>query len=212
MTSHDVSPAWASFSRVYWTIAATLAVLLLLFWAMGFGPGGRACTIPGASATGTSVAAAPKAAATPAAPAPTAVTAPPTAQPSAPASAPATATPTAPITAAAAPSAALPPAAKLYFPVARITLPQNTVPALAPIAAYLMLNPQAKASISGFHDASGNRARNEALALDRARAARGALERAGIERERIVLQKPAQTTGSGDAREARRVEVAVVQP
>jgi K(+)-stimulated pyrophosphate-energized sodium pump len=201
MTSQDISPAWASFRRVYWTIAATLAVLLLLFWAMGFGPGGRACKIPGAAAASTpaavAAAPAPKAAATPAIAAATIA-------PSAPSTAPATAAP-----AVAAAPATLPPAAKLYFPVARTTLPQNTVSALAPIAAYLMLNPQAKASISGFHDASGDRTRNEALALDRARAARGALERAGIERERIVLQKPAQTTGSGDAREARRVEVAV---
>jgi K(+)-stimulated pyrophosphate-energized sodium pump len=205
MTSHDISPAWASFRRVYWTIAATLAVLLLLFWAMGFGPGGRACKIPGAATSSAPVAAA-------AAPAPKAVPAAPSTN-ATPPSAPVSAAPTAPAApaapvAAAAPTA-LPPAAKLYFPVARTTLPQNTVSALAPIAAYLMLNPQAKASISGFHDATGDRARNEALALDRARAARGALERAGIERERIVLQKPAQTTGSGDPREARRVEVAV---
>jgi outer membrane protein OmpA-like peptidoglycan-associated protein len=178
---NNVSPAWVSFRRVYWTIAATLAVLLLLLWAMGFGPGGRACKVVGTAASS----------------APAAAAAPTSAAPSAPTSAPAAA------------PAAVPPAAKLYFPVARTTLPQNTVPALAPIAAYLMLNPQAKASISGFHDASGDRARNEALALDRARAARGALERAGIDRARIVMQKPSQTTGSGDAREARRVEVAV---
>jgi K(+)-stimulated pyrophosphate-energized sodium pump len=86
------------------------------------------------------------------------------------------------------------------------------VAALLPVVDYLKANQGAKASISGFHDPSGKKARNEELALNRARSARGALERAGIARERIVMQKPQVTTGSGGAAEARRVEVAVQLP
>ena len=77
------------------------------------------------------------------------------------------------------------------------------------MAAYLKANPHAKAILSGYHDPSGNRASNEQLALNRARAVRERLERGGIDRDRIIMQKPVQTTGSGDSREARRVEVKI---
>lgn len=191
-TSSAVSPAWTSFQRVYWTIAVIFAFLLLVSWVAGFGPGGRACKIAGMAASSMS---APRAAPAPAVAA------------EAPKAAPAVAaapTPAAPST--------LPPAAKLYFPPDKTTLPPDTVRTLLPVVTYLQANGSAKASISGFHDSTGKKARNEALALDRARAARGALERAGIARERIVLQKPAVTSGGGAAREARRVEVVVQMP
>jgi K(+)-stimulated pyrophosphate-energized sodium pump len=214
MNNTNTSAAWNSFRRVYWTIAVILAFLLLMSWIAGFGPGGRACKMPGmtssskaaraASATAP-VAAAKPAASTPTAPAATTAATPPPAPPAAPAVA------AAPPAAKPAPAAAVapPPAAKLYFPPDKITLPQNTVAALLPVVEYLKANDGAKASVSGFHDATGRRARNEELALNRARAARGALEHAGIPRDRIVLQKPQATTGSGGAAEARRVEVAV---
>lgn len=204
----NTSASWNSFRRVYWTIAAVLAFLLLMSWIAGFGPGGRACKIPGMTGSST---AAPRAAAAPAA------------KPSAAADAPkaaaaaVSAAPSAPPAAAASPSpaaapAAPPPAAKLYFALDKIALPQNTVAALLPVVTYLKAHEGTKASISGFHDPTGKKARNEELALNRARAARGALERAGIARERIVMQKPQVTTGSGGAAEARRVEVAVQLP
>ncbi len=206
--STSVSPAWSSFQRVYWTIAAILAFLLLMSWVAGFGPGGRACKIPGLAATST---AAPRAAAAPAAKPPAAAEAPKAAAAAvaaAPSAPPTTATATSPAPALAAP----PPAAKLYFALDKIALPQNTVAALLPVVTYLKANEGAKASVSGFHDPTGKKARNEELALNRARAARGALERAGIARERIVMQKPQVTTGSGGPAEARRVEVAVQLP
>lgn len=206
--STSVSPAWSSFQRVYWTIAAILAFLLLMSWVAGFGPGGRACKIPGLAATST---AAPRAAAAPAAKPPAAAEAPKAAAAAvaaAPSAPPTTATATSPAPALAAP----PPAAKLYFALDKIALPQNTVAALLPVVTYLKANEGAKASVSGFHDPTGKKARNEELALNRARAARGALGRAGIARERIVMQKPQVTTGSGGPAEARRVEVAVQLP
>jgi outer membrane protein OmpA-like peptidoglycan-associated protein len=207
-TSSSGSAAWKSFRRVYWTIAAVLALLLLFSWIAGFGPGGRACKIPGMGKPSAAVTApavvAPKPAPAPT-PAPAAVAPKPAAAPEPVAAAPK------PVPAAAA-AAAPPPAAKLYFALDKTALPPNTVAALLPVVKYLEANGGAKASISGFHDPSGKKARNEELALNRARAARGALERAGIARDRIVLQKPQQTTGTGDAREARRVEVAVQLP
>ena len=206
----NTSASWNSFRRVYWTIAAVLAFLLLMSWIAGFGPGGRACKIaglsgkaaPAASAAAPVAAAKPAASTSPAAPAATAAA-------SAPAATATAATPSKPAPAAA---MAAPPAAKLYFPLDKVTLPQNTVAALLPVVEYLKANEGAKASISGFHDPTGRRARNEELALNRARAARGALERAGVARDRIVMQKPQVTTGSGGAAEARRVEVAVQLP
>ncbi len=206
-SASPVSREWASFQRVYWTIAAILAFLLLMSWIAGFGPAGRACKIPGLAANSTP---APRTAAAPVAKLAAAAEAPKAAA-AAMAAAPTTAATTAPATS---PASDTPPplAAKLYFPLDKVTLPPNTVAALLPLVTYLKANEGAKASISGFHDPTGRRARNEELALNRARAARGALERAGIARERIVMQKPQATTGSGGPAEARRVEVAVQRP
>lgn len=204
----SVSPAsseWNSFKRVYWTVAAVLAFLLLMSWIAGFGPGGRACKIPGMAGSSTPPAA--RAAAAPV-PKPSAAAEAPKAAAAAVVAAPSAAVATAVAPAPVAP----PPAAKLYFALDKTALPQNTVAALLPVVEYLKANDGAKASISGFHDPTGRRARNEELALNRARAARGALERAGIARDRIVLQKPQVTTGSGGTAEARRVEVAVQTP
>jgi outer membrane protein OmpA-like peptidoglycan-associated protein len=202
----NTSSSWNSFRRVYWTIAAMLALLLLFSWIAGFGPGGRACKIPGMASKAAPAVSAPAAVAAPkpAASTPAAATAP---AASAVAVAPPVSKP-APVAAAIAP----PPAAKLYFPLDKTTLPPNTVAALLPVVEYLKANNGAKAQVSGFHDPTGKKARNEELALNRARAARGALERAGISRERIVMQKPQATSGSGGAAEARRVEVAVQSP
>ena len=64
-----------------------------------------------------------------------------------------------------------------------------------------------KAVVSGFTDASGDPTRNEELAKLRAQAVRDALTTAGVAADKIELKKPEQLTGSGNASEARRVEV-----
>ena len=66
-----------------------------------------------------------------------------------------------------------------------------------------------KAVVSGYTDASGDPAMNEELAKQRAFAVRDALKAAGVAEDRIELKKPEQMTGSGDAAQARRVEVAL---
>ena len=64
-------------------------------------------------------------------------------------------------------------------------------------------------AISGYHDASGNLEQNQELAKQRAFKVRDALKAAGIPEDKIQLNKPEQTQGSGNDAEARRVEVKV---
>lgn len=64
-----------------------------------------------------------------------------------------------------------------------------------------------KLVISGFHDASGDPAKNAALARQRAMAVRDALKSAGVADAQIELKKPEQLEGTGSAAEARRVEI-----
>jgi len=64
-----------------------------------------------------------------------------------------------------------------------------------------------KAVISGYHDATGDPARNEELAKQRALAVRDTLMSLGIGEDKIELKKPEALTGTGNNAEARRVEV-----
>ena len=64
-----------------------------------------------------------------------------------------------------------------------------------------------KAVISGFHDVTGDPAKNEELAKQRALRMRDALTALGIGEDKLDLRKPAVTTADGSNAEARRVEV-----
>jgi outer membrane protein OmpA-like peptidoglycan-associated protein len=64
-----------------------------------------------------------------------------------------------------------------------------------------------KAVISGFHDTTGDAAMNEALAQKRAETVRDVLTGLGVPADKVELQKPPVTAGSGNDAEARRVEV-----
>jgi K(+)-stimulated pyrophosphate-energized sodium pump len=187
------SPEWNSFRRLWITVAGLLALLLLLLWFAGYGPGGAACkrAMMAGAACETTGTVAPATAAAPLAAAPVAA---------------------APVVAATPAAAALPPAAKIYFALDKSVIPADTAERLAPVVAFLKANGKAKALISGFHDPTGSIARNEELALSRARAVRTALEKAGVPNDRVLMQKPAVTTGDGPPEEARRVEVAVRNP
>lgn len=190
-TTVQAAPQWSAFRRWYFLIAALLAALLLLMWLLGYGPGGAACKLPAAP-----VAVAPVIAAPVAAPVVAAV--------------PAVAAPVA----APAPMAAvsLPPAAQVYFGLNKTDLPADVDKTLAEVATYLKAEGGAKAQISGFHDPSGDQAHNAELALNRARAVRAQLDKLGIANDRVTMQKPTATTGTGPASEARRVEVTVQVP
>jgi outer membrane protein OmpA-like peptidoglycan-associated protein len=82
---------------------------------------------------------------------------------------------------------------------------------LADVQARLAQAPAgAKLVLSGFHDASGDPARNAELAKERAKAVRTALVAAGVDVARVALRKPESTMGGGTPEEARRVEVRLV--
>ena len=66
-----------------------------------------------------------------------------------------------------------------------------------------------KVIISGFHDVTGNAAKNVVLANLRALAVRVALVAAGVAEQQIELKKPLKMTASGSNAEARRVEVSL---
>jgi outer membrane protein OmpA-like peptidoglycan-associated protein len=117
---------------------------------------------------------------------------------------PATATP-APANA----TLAAPPALKVYFDTGSFNTPADTPLLLDPIIAFLKNNQGAKAVISGFHDKQGNAEANAKLAKNRAKGLREMLKSAGIGDDRIVMEKPQETTGGNSDKEARRVEVSV---
>jgi outer membrane protein OmpA-like peptidoglycan-associated protein len=104
---------------------------------------------------------------------------------------------------------AKPPAVKVYFETGKTDIDAKDRDAIATVLDYLRANPAAKAIISGFHDPRGDKAKNEALAKDRAKSVRDVLRASGIDESRIDMRKPQETTGSGDNAEARRVELTV---
>ncbi len=114
--------------------------------------------------------------------------------------------PAASATAAAPAESALP---RVYFEVDSDALPADAMDVLNRVADAARANPGAAVLISGFHDASGNPEHNADLAKRRAQAVRHALEANGVPAAQLVLDKPQQTLGGGDPREARRVELKV---
>ncbi len=240
MASTHTDSGRSSRSGLHLWVALLLALLLLVSWFMGYGPGGSKCA-PVAQASGGAAAAVTAAAAPAAAPAPAASAATDSASPPAasttgavapltvpappsppvpepvvitPTPAPAPPPPPAPkpeLSPSAAPLVSVVPVARIYFAVEKANLPKTASRDLARVVKYLKANPRAKAFVSGFHDPSGNRANNENLALRRAQAVAIAMQKMGVAKQRILLQKPEQTVGSGKSAEARRVEVGVVR-
>jgi hypothetical protein len=104
------------------------------------------------------------------------------------------------------------PAANLYFELDKFDLPADAAGTLAPIVEYVKTNPSATVAISGYHDPTGDREHNIELAKNRAVAVGDYLMAQGIEEARIDMRKPIETTGSGSLEEARRVEVSITQP
>ncbi len=101
------------------------------------------------------------------------------------------------------------PLANFYFEVDQFALPVAREGSLEAVIEYLKANPTAVASVSGYHDPTGDAAHNEELAKKRAQAVKDAMTAAGVPDAQIDMVKPIVTTGSGDMAEARRVEVAI---
>jgi outer membrane protein OmpA-like peptidoglycan-associated protein len=97
--------------------------------------------------------------------------------------------------------------ARIYFELASDALPADAAAELARIADAARADAGKVVLISGYHDESGDAARNAELAKSRAFAVRHALEANGVARDRLVMDKPRVTLGGADAREARRVEM-----
>lgn len=104
---------------------------------------------------------------------------------------------------------AMPSSAKLYFETGKATLPANTNSTLSLVVEWLNTHPESRAVLSGYHDTRGDRAFNEELAKNRAKAVREALKAAGVDESRIEMRKPEIVEGGSDLQEARRVEVSV---
>ena len=93
---------------------------------------------------------------------------------------------------------------KFYFASGKADLANGAAPALAQVISGTAGGK--KAVISGYHDATGDPAKNAELAKQRAFAARDALKAAGVAEDKIELKKPEQIN-AGSAADSRRVEV-----
>jgi outer membrane protein OmpA-like peptidoglycan-associated protein len=99
--------------------------------------------------------------------------------------------------------------AKLYFEVGKANLPSDSTSTLMTTISWLKTHSSSKAVISGYHDATGNFEKNQALAKARAQKVYDTLVAADIDKARIEMRKPQETTGAGNLAEARRVEVSI---
>jgi len=99
--------------------------------------------------------------------------------------------------------------AKVYFVIGAAGLDDADRGVVTRTLEGLAANPNAIVLLSGFHDLSGDPARNAELAKQRAMSVRDALVGAGVAAERIKFRKPESTLGTGSPEEGRRVEIRV---
>ena len=100
--------------------------------------------------------------------------------------------------------------ATVFFDSGSAALQADADPALAETVKALAADPAKRVLLSGYHDATGDPAMNAELAKQRAKAVRAALLVAGIPLNQVLLRKPESTTGTGTEREARRVEIRLI--
>jgi aconitate hydratase len=98
---------------------------------------------------------------------------------------------------------------KLYFATGKFDAPVGTGQDLAKIVEYAKADVNSKVAISGFHDKTGSAEANAELAKNRAKSVREVLRASGLPEDRILMDKPQETTGGADDKEARRVEVSL---
>lgn len=96
---------------------------------------------------------------------------------------------------------------KFYFASGKADLATGAVAALGDAVAAAKAGK--KLVISGFHDTTGDPAKNAELAKQRAFAVRDALKGAGVDEASLELKKPEETAATGSNAEARRVEVMI---
>ena len=96
---------------------------------------------------------------------------------------------------------------KFYFASGKADIAKGGNEALAEVVKAVAAGKQAV--VSGFHDATGDKAKNEELSKMRAFAVRDALKSLGVAEDKIELKKPEDMLASGSNAEARRVEVSI---
>ena len=94
---------------------------------------------------------------------------------------------------------------KFYFASASAELASGAKEALGDVVKGVAAGK--KAVISGYHDATGDLAKNQELAKLRAMAVRDTLAALGIGDDKLELRKPVATAADGANAQARRVEV-----
>ena len=103
------------------------------------------------------------------------------------------------------------PALKVYFDTGKTEVAKEFGDKAKDIVEFLKANAGAKAVVSGYNDPTGNAAANAELSKNRAKGVAAGLKAAGIAEDRVLLEKPANTTAGAalSNAEARRVEVTI---
>ena len=98
----------------------------------------------------------------------------------------------------------------VFFDVGKSDVTNDLATASAAVKAYTDSNPNAKLSVSGYNDPTGDAVANAELSKNRAEQVKAALVAAGFAADRIDLDKPVAATDTSDTyAAARRVEVTV---
>jgi len=100
---------------------------------------------------------------------------------------------------------------KVFFTYAKADVEGDASETLDKTIAAAAAEAGKKVVLSGFHDPSGDPAKNAELAKERAKHVREALKAKGLAADRIVLRKPEQTAADGPAEDARRVEIRLAE-
>lgn len=104
------------------------------------------------------------------------------------------------------------PMVSVYFDTAKTAIAPGFTTAVAPVKAWIDSHPGDRLGVSGFNDSRGNAAFNAELSKNRAKAVAAELARNGVPADRVDLDKPPETTGTGaDLSQSRRVDI-VVKP
>lgn len=98
----------------------------------------------------------------------------------------------------------------VYFDTGKSDVSNDLSTAAAAVKTYVESHPDATLAVSGYNDPTGNAAANAELSKKRAQSVKAALEKIGFAADKVVLEKPAETTTTGtDNAAARRVEITV---
>lgn len=102
------------------------------------------------------------------------------------------------------------PMAVIYFALGRAEVSANQAATITKAADAVRHG--GRLLVTGFHDTTGDPARNAELAKQRAKSVKEELVSAGVDPQRVLLRKPLSAADNAKAREARRVEIRMMVP